>query len=56
MSRGCVSVGVCPGGVCWEGVQGCVPCDLSHNAFDVTCMVSLHQLRLISNAAGYVVL
>ena len=30
-----------------------VPCHLSHNAFDVTCMLSLHQLRLISNNCLY---
>ena len=40
-------VGVCPGGVL---------CDLSHNAFDVTCMLSLHQLRLFTSAAVYIVL
>ena len=29
--------GVCPGGV---SAQGGVPCDLSHHAFDITCMLS----------------
>ena len=32
-----------------------VPCDLSHHAFDVTCMLSSHQLRLITSAAAYIV-
>ena len=32
-----------------------VPCDISHHAFDVTCMLSLLQLRLKSNAAAYIV-
>ena len=36
-------------------VQGGVPCDLSHHAFDVTCMLSCHQLRLITSAAAYIV-
>ena len=36
--------------------KGGVPCDLSHNAFDVTCMLSLHQLRLITSAAFQIVL
>ena len=31
------------------------PCDLSHHAFDVTCMLSCHQLRLITSAAAYIV-
>ena len=59
--------GVCPGGVCPGGVcQGClsrmvsarggVPCDLAHNTFDVSCMLSLLQLRLNSNAAAHIVL
>ena len=39
-----------------RGLPGGVPCDLSHNAFDVTCMLALHQLRLNSNAAAYIVL
>ena len=44
-----------PGGMC--GCQGgCIPCDLSHHAFDVTCMLSLLQLRLNRNAAAYIVL
>ena len=41
---GCLSGGggICPGGV---------PCDLSHNVFDVTCM-----LRVNTYAAAYIVL
>ena len=38
------------GGACLGG-----PCDLSHHAFDVTCMLSCHQLRLITSAAAYIV-
>ena len=34
---------------------GCVQCDLSHHAFDVTCMLPPHQLRLIPSAAAYIV-
>ena len=37
------------GGSAWE-----VSCDLSHHTFDVTCMLSLHQLRLIASAAAYI--
>ena len=33
-----------------------VSCDLSNHTFDVTCMLSLHQLRLITSAAAYIVL
>ena len=41
----------------WEvSAWGGMPCDLSHNAFDVTCMLSLHQLRLITSAGAYIVL
>ena len=49
--RGCV----CPGGVSTWGVsaQGGVS---AHHAFDVTCMLSLYQLRLKSSAAAYIVL
>ena len=35
--------------------QGGIPCDLSHNAFDVTCMLPPHQLRHIKCAAAYIV-
>ena len=35
---------------------GCVPCDLSQNAFDVTCMLSPHQLRVNTNAAAFILL
>ena len=47
----CLPGGVCPGGVC----PGGVPCRLSHHAFDVTCILSWHQLRLITSAAVYIV-
>ena len=48
--------GVCPGGACLGGVcPGGVPCDLSHHAFGVTCMLSCHQLRLITSAAAFIV-
>ena len=33
-----------------------VPCDLSHHAFDITCMLSLLQMKLKSNPAAYIVL
>ena len=36
-------------------IPGGVPCDLSHHAFDVTCMLSPHQLRLTNSAAPYIV-
>ena len=35
--------------------RGSVPCDLSRHAFDVTCMLSPHQLRLTNSAAAYIV-
>ena len=41
-----------PGGV--SPSRG-VPCDLSHHAFDVTCMLSPHQLRPTNSAAAYIV-
>ena len=47
------------GGLCLpKGVsaQEGVSCDLSHNAFDVTCMLSHHQLRVNTSAAAYIVL
>ena len=37
------------------GMKG-VPYDLSHHAFDVTRMLSLHQLRGSTNAAAYILL
>ena len=60
----CMAAGGCVwllGGMhgCWGAcvVGGvCMPCDLSHHAFDVTCMLSLLQLRLNRNAAAYIVL
>ena len=54
----CFPGGVCPGGVvAVEGgvCPGGIPCDLSHHAFDVTCMLSCHQLRLMTSAAAYIV-
>ena len=33
-----------------------VPCDLSHHAFDVTCMLPPHQLRPTNSAAAYILL
>ena len=45
-------------GVSAQGMSawGGVPCDLSHHAFDVTCMLSPHQLRVSNNAAAYILL
>ena len=53
-SRGRVSArrGICPGGCLPRGL----PYDLSHHAFDVTCMLPLHQLRPTNSAAAYIVL
>ena len=57
----CVAAGGCawlPGGMC--GCRGAcvaaggVPCDLSHHAFDVTCMLSPYQLRASSYAPAYI--
>ena len=55
---GCLPGGCLPrGGVCQGGVcQWSVPCDLSHHAFDVTCMLPPHQLRLNTSAAAYILL
>ena len=60
-AQGSVCSGRClpKGGVYPEGMSVCprgVPCDLSHHAFVVTCMLSLLQLRLKSNAVAYIVL
>ena len=40
--------------------DGCLPggggsCDLSHHAFDVTCMLPLHQLSVSTSGAPYIV-
>ena len=35
-------------------IQGGVPCDISHHAFDVTCMLPPHQLRHINSAPAYI--
>ena len=49
VARGaCMVVGGC------MVIGGCVPCDLSHHAFDVTCMLSPHQLRASSYAPAYI--
>ena len=52
----CVVVGEClvAGGM--HGCPGGVPCDLSHHAFDVKCMLPPHQLRPTNSAAAYIVL
>ena len=43
------------GGHAWQGGHAW-PCDLSHHAFDVTCMLPPHQLRPTNSAAPYIVL
>ena len=53
--------GVCMAGGCvWQGgMHGgghAWPCDLSHHAFEVTCMLSPHQLRPTNSAPPYIVL
>ena len=45
--------GSLPGGV---SAQWGVPCDLSHHAFGVTCMLPPHQLRPSDSAAAYILL
>ena len=35
---------------------GGVPCDISHHAFDVACMLPPHQLRHINSAPAYILL
>ena len=62
----CIPIGCVPpahlpylGGVClggWVSAWVGVSCGLSHHTFDVTCMLSLLQLRMKSNAAAYIVL
>ena len=42
-----------PGGV---SILGGVPCDISHHAFDVTCLLPPHQLRHINSAPAYILL
>ena len=50
--------GVWPRGCLTQGMSdlGGVPYDLSHHAFDVTCMLPPHQLRPTSSAAAYILL
>ena len=55
--------GACRGGsakggcACWGGsARGGIPCDLSHHAFDVTCLLPPHQLRHINSAPAYILL
>ena len=48
-----------PGGSPSQGgfsIPGGVPCDLSHHAFDVTCMLPPHQLRHTNSAPAYILL
>ena len=55
MSWGGTSLGgACLGGCTCPGGEG-VSCDLSHHAFDVTCMLPLHQLSVSTCAAPYIV-
>ena len=56
---GCLLPGGCApgrGGCLLCLLRGGVPCDLSHHAFDVTCMLPPHQLRLNTSAAAYILL
>ena len=53
--HGCRGACMVAGGHAWLPGGVCVPCDLSHHAFDVTCMLPPHQLRLITCAAAYIV-
>ena len=55
--------GLHPGGFSIQGgfsirggfsIWGGVPCDLSHHAFDVTCMLPPHQLRHTNFAPAYI--
>ena len=52
--------GLLPGGLLpgagWLLLGGGVPCDISHHAFDVTCMLPPHQLRHINSAPAYILL
>ena len=66
----CVLSGVLSGGdryavqvcVCMCAVSGVqsrgvlLPCDLSHHTIDVTCLLSLHQLRMNTSEATFIVL
>ena len=52
--RGCGGVHGHWGGGAACMVAGGVPCDLSHHAFDVTCMLSPHQLRASSYTPAYI--
>ena len=56
---GSPSRGVLHWGVLYLGGSpsgGGVPCDISHHAFDVTCMLPPHQLRHINSAPAYILL
>ena len=67
-TRTTCSLAYCEGGSPCQGVPaqgdllvrrclpGGVPCDLSHHAFDVTCMLLPHQLRPTNSAAAYILL
>ena len=48
---GGLQLGVSPSG---GSPLGGVPCDLSHHAFDVTCMLPSHQLRHTNCAPAYI--
>ena len=49
--------GTCLGGTCLGGcLPRGLPCDLSHHAFDATCMLSHHQLRPTNSAVAYILL
>ena len=50
---GCLPGGCLPDG-CLTG--GGITCDLSHHAFDVTCMLPPHQLRHNNSAPAYILL
>ena len=49
--RGCAWEGACMvvGGMCGRGV-----CHVTYHAFDVTCMLSPHQLRASNSAVAYI--
>ena len=53
LTRGAYLGGLLPRGVSYLGD---VPCDLSHHAFDVTCMLPPHQLKPTNSAAAYILL
>ena len=58
-ARGCLPRGLSAQGIGGNRLpRGCllgVSCDLSHHAFDVTCMLLPHQLSVSTSAAAYIV-